>query len=229
MKIPPLIHSILLSITLFGALASCVSTKNIAISPADRAALNGKTLAVPNHKMPGWGVIKPETAVAAGLGGAIGGAIAGGVAESQGNKEIAKHNIKDPAIIVAEALENQLLGNAGAKRAPGRKVLIEKYDAKEVAALIPDADYILDVRTTGWMGIYYPMTVSKYRVINNLQMRLIERKTGRVMAQGFSAYQSNDKQNAPNFDGIYSNGAAFLKQEIKKSTDQATGIFKSQL
>lgn len=229
MKHPLLIHSILLSITFSGALTSCVSTKNIAISSADRTALSGKTLAVPAHKMPGWGVLKPEAMALAGLGGAVGGAIAGGVAENQGNKEIVKHDIKDPAIIVAEALESQLMKNAGAKRASGGKILIDKYDAKEVAALIPNADYILDVRTTGWMGIYYPMTVSKYRVMHNLQMRLIEQKTGRVMAQGFSAYQSNDKQNAPNFDGIYSKRAAFLKQELKKSSDQATGIFKSQI
>lgn len=229
MKFPPLIHSILLGITLSGALTSCVSTKNIAISSADRAALSGKTVAVPNHKMPGWGVLKPETAVAAGLGGAIGGAIAGGVAEQQGNKEIKKHNIKDPAEKVAEVLESQLVQQAGAKRISGSWPFVDKYDAKEVAGLVPGADYILDVRTTGWMGIYYPMTLTKYRVMHNLQMRLIEQKTGRVMAQGFSAYQTNDKRNAPNFDGIYSDGAAFLKQELKKSTDQATGIFKSQL
>jgi hypothetical protein len=229
MKFPPLLRPVLIGLSLVGILSSCVSTKNIAISTSDRAALKGKTVAVPNHKMPGWGVLKPETAVAAGLGGAIGGAIAGGVAEQQGNKEIKKHNIKDPAEKVAEVLESQLVQQAGAKRITGSRPFVDKNDAKEVAGLVPGADYILDVRSMGWMGIYYPMTLTKYRVIHNMQMRLIEQKTGRVVAQGFSAYQSDDKANAPNFDGIYANGAAFLKQELKSSSDRATVLFKSQL
>lgn len=208
---------------------SCVSTKNVAISPTDRAALSGKTVAVPNHEMPAWSVMKPETAAAAGLGGAIGGAIAGGIAASQGKIEIEKHQIKDPAEKVAEILENQLIQQTGAIRAKGGRPTVDQLDAEEVAKQIPNADYILDVRTLGWMGIYYPMTLSRYRVLHNMHMRLIEGKTGRVVAQGFSAYQSNDKENAPDFDGIYSNGAQFLKQELKKSSDQATDLFKKQL
>lgn len=167
--------------------------------------------------------------LAASLTGGIGGAIAGGVAESQGNKEIKKHGIKDPAEKIAETLEAKLIKDAGGKRFSNDKTYSTKNDPKDVAALAPNADYILDVRTLGWMGAYYPMTLTKYYVIHNAQMRLIEQKTGRVIAQGFSNYQGKDKNNAPDFDGIYSNGAAFLKQELKKSSDQATGIFKSQL
>lgn len=220
---------ILLGLSIIGLLPSCVSTKNVAISSADRTALRGKTVAVPNHNMPGWGVIKPEAAVAAGLGGAIGGAIAGSIAESEGRKEIEKHKIQDPAVNVGEILETHLTRQYGVKRMSGGRPLVDKHDAKEVAGQVPGADYILDVRTLGWMGIYYPMTFTKYRVMHNMQMRLIEQKTGLVVAQGFSAYQGDDKANAPDFDGIYSNGAAFLKQELRKSSDKAAGIFKSQL
>jgi hypothetical protein len=222
-------HSIPLVLLLIGLLPSCVSTKNIPISSSDRASIKGKSIAVTSHPMPDWGIIKPESILAASLTGGIGGAIAGNVAEKQGNIEIAKHGIKDPAEKIAETLESELVKNTGANRYSKDKIRSDKSDAKDVAALIPNADYILDIRTTGWMGMYYPMTVSKYRIIHSTQMRLIEQKTGRVIAQGFSAYQSDDKNNAPDFDGIYSNGAAFLKQELKKSSNQATGIFKSQL
>ncbi|MES2982619.1 MAG: hypothetical protein V4727_09925 [Verrucomicrobiota bacterium] len=222
-------YSLPLALLLIGLLPSCVSTKNIPLSSTDRATIHGKSVAVTSHPMPSWGVIKPETMVVSSLTGGIGGAIAGSVAENQGNKEIKKHGIKDPAEKIADTLEAQLIKDAGAKRFSKEKIYSDKNDSKEVAALIPNADYILDVRTTGWMGMYYPMTFSKYKVLHNLQMRLIEQKTGKVIAQGFSAYQGDDKDNAPNFDGIYSNGASFLKQELKKSSDKATGIFKSQL
>lgn len=225
MKLPSILPLLLLA----GFLPSCVSTKNIALSSSDRSAINGKKLVVTSHPMPSWGVIKPETMIAASLTGGIGGAIAGSVAENQGNKEIKKHDIPDPAVKIATVLESHLISSAGAKSDPKKRIYTDKYKPEDITALAPDADYIFDVRTLGWMGMYYPMTVSKYRVIHNVHMRLIERKSGKVVAQGFSNYQSDDKHNAPNFDGIYSNGAAFLKQELKKSSDQATGIFKSQL
>ncbi len=191
--------------------------------------MRGKTLVVPKHTLRGWGVFKPETAVAAGLGGAIGGAIAGSIAEQQGIKELNKHGIKDPAEGVAKSLEDMLVKKSGVKRLQGAPMIVDDHDPKKIAGKFPTADYILEVRSIAWMGMYYPMTLTKYRVMHTMRMRLIERSTGRVIAQGFSAYQTDDKENAPDFDGIYADGARFLRQEFKKSSDQAVGMFSDQL
>ena len=210
-------------------LPSCVSNKNVAISSKDKAMLVGKSVAVSQRKMPGWGVMKPETAVAAGLGGLIGGAIAGSVAESQGKVQLERHEIKDPAVGISESLMGVLKKNYGIKRLPSSGVVTNEIDTKKIATAYPNSDYILDAFTVGWLGVYYPMTLTKYRVIHSSKMRLIETKSGRVVAEGFHLYQTDDKKNAPNYDGIYSNGAAFLKRELKASSDRATHVFKEQL
>ncbi|MFM2197160.1 MAG: hypothetical protein RLZZ505_592 [Verrucomicrobiota bacterium] len=210
-------------------LASCVSTKNAAISSEDKAMLSGKTVAVAQRKMPGWGVMKPEAVGVASLGGAIGGAIAGSVAESQGKVQLERHGIKDPAVGISENLMGVLGKKYGIKRAPSNGAVTTDLNPSKVAALYPNSDYVLDTFTTGWMGMYYPMTLTKYRVIYGSKMRLIETKSGRIVAEGFYNYQSDDKANAPNFEGIYSNGAAFLKRELKTCSDGATHVFKQQL
>jgi hypothetical protein len=56
-------------------------------------------------------------------------------------------------------------------------------------------------------------------------MQLMETSTGRVVAEGFSLHQDKDREHAPDYDGIYSNGAAYLKTETKKGTDAAISNF----
>jgi hypothetical protein len=214
---------------LIGALlTSCISTKNIPISSGDRAAMRGKTVIPTKRDMPAFGVLKPEAMAAAALGGAIGGAIAGGMAESQGKAQVAKHHLPIPEETISTQVMKNLVAKTGASplSAPSSKVADDKPAA--IAAQYQPADYVLDIRTTGWMGTYYPFTFSKYFIVYGAQMRLIETKSGRIVAQGFGSYQGKDKANAPDFTGIYANNAAFLRAETRKGTDAAIQTFTAQ-
>ena len=209
-------------------LTSCVSTKNVPLSADDRAAMRGKTVVPTRRDMPGFGVMKPETMVMASLGGAIGGAIAGGIADAQGKAQVAKHRLPIPDETISTQVMKNLVAKTGARPLPipASKVADEKPAA--IAAQYQPADYVLDIRTTGWMGMYYPMTFTKYFITYAAQMRLIETKSGRIVAQGFGSYQGKDKEKAPNFSGIYANDAAFLRAETRKGTDIAIHTFTSQ-
>ncbi len=186
-------------------------------------------MAVSKRKMPGWWVMKPEAAMAAGLGGVIGGGIAGGIAERQGKEQLDRHNIKDPAVRISDNLMEYLKASYNIKAASSPGAMSKDIDPKKVVAAHPGAAYVLDTFTSGWVGIYYPLTFTKYRVVYTAKMRLIETSSGRIVAEGFHSYQSDDKANAPNYDGIYSNGASFLKRELKTASDGAIAIFKKQL
>lgn len=187
--------------------------------------MRGKTVVASKRDMPSFGVLTPGKMAAAGLGGALGGAIAGGMAASEGKKLLARHQVPDPEDAVARPLLKTVAARTGAKALPEPAVKVSGSDAKKIAAAYPQADYVLDVRTTGWTGGYYPFALTKYFIAHGTKMRLIERSSGRVVAEGFHHYQGEDKDNAPDYDGIFANGAAFLKSETKKSTDGAVGAF----
>ena len=208
-------------------LTSCVSTKNVPLAAGDRAAMRGKTLVASRRNMPAFGVIKPESMALAGLGGAIGGAIAGGIAESQGKEQVVMHHLPIPEETITTPVQKNLVTKTGARSLPVPSSWVADDNAQSIAAQYRPADYVLDIRTTGWMGGDYPFTVSKYFIAYSAKMRLIEVASGRVIAEGFQSYQSNDKAHAPNFAGIYANDAAFLRAETKKGTDAAIRNFSS--
>ena len=213
-------------VILAGISTSCVSTKNVALSAADRATMRGKTLTVTTREKPHHWVMKQSASVAA-LAGPVGGAIAGTIAEKEGAAQIAKHQIANPNDTINSAVQKDLVAKTGLKPVASQG-LTKSLGPKEVAAENPRADYVLDCFTTSWTGLNYPFSIGKYFIIFGAKMQLVETSTGRVVAEGFASYQGQDRDNAPDYDGIYSNGAAFLKAQTKIGTDTAIGNFKSQ-
>jgi hypothetical protein len=207
--------------------SSCVSTKNIKLSSSDRSAMNGKTFVVTSREMPKHAVIKQSAMAAGSLGGAIGGAIVGAVAEEEGKDQIEKHRIEDPNLKLTQATAKTLMQKTGAKQITNRSKT-SALDPQKVASQNPGADYVLDCFTTSWTGLYYPFSIGKYFLTYGAKMQLVETASGRVVAEGFHVYQGKDKANAPDYDGIYSNGAAFLKSETNKGVDGAIAKFADQ-
>ena len=220
-----------IALALFVALLlpSCVSTKDVPLSASDRSALRGKTVTSTKRGMPSFGVMTPGAAVTAGLTGAIGGAIVGSIAEANGRAQVLKHQLPIPEETITKEVMKDLVSRCGAKALPSPAGTVTSEKPEAIAAQYRPADYVLDVRTIGWGGCYYPLTFTKTFISYTAKMRLIETKTGRVIAEGYQLYHGTDKEHAPNYDGIYANGAAFLRQETKKGTDAATAKFRAQL
>ncbi len=201
--------------------------KNAAISPQDREAMRGKKLAVNEREASGLAVMTPGKMMAMGAGGAIGGAIAGGMAAADGARAVDEHDVEDPSRQVVKVLSTSLAASTGSQKMPSKGTGLLTLDAGKLAKHHESADYVLDVAAIGWTVIYYPMTLTKYRVVCTHRMQLVETATGRVVAQGTHRYQTEDKANAPNYDGVFADGAAFLKRETKKASDGATAHFST--
>lgn len=214
-------------IAITGISTSCVSTKNAGLSAADRAAMRGKTVTVTSREKPHHWVMKQSAVMVAALGGAIGGGIVGSIAEKEGAEQVAKHQIANPNNTMTSAVQKNLVAKTGLKLVPSRGIT-KAFDPKEVAKENPHTDYVLDCFTTAWMGNYYPLRMGKYFITFGAKMQLVETSTGRVVAEGFSVYQGKDSDHASDYDGIYSNGAAFLKAETKTGTDGAIDKFTQQ-
>lgn len=215
------------AILIAGLSPSCVSTKDVKISSADRTAMRGKTFTVTTREKPVHWVVKQSAMAAASLTGAIGGGVAGAIAVKEGKAQTEKHHIENPNDRISLEVAKTLVAKTGARQVPSRATTTS-LDPKKVAAENANADYVLDCFTTAWIGNYYPLSIGKYYIVFAAKMQLVETASGRVVAERFSSYQGKDKANAPDYDGIYSNGAAFLKSETKKGTDAAIRNFSGQ-
>jgi hypothetical protein len=204
--------------------SSCVNNKTLALSSTDRVVMKGKTVAVIQRGMPEYGVIKPSAVLTASLTGPIGAVFLEDKLAKEGALELYKHHVVNPDETVSGAVTKSLVSKVGVKSVPGSRNK-HSLDPKVIASENRHADYALDCCTLGWMGSYYPLRLHSYWISYTAKMQLIETSTGRVVASGYSHYQGNDPKNAPNYDGIYSNDAAFLKAETKKGADQAIGEF----
>lgn len=208
-------------------LSSCVSTKNVKLTMEQKAGLRGKKVVVTQRAMPEHAVLKQSAMAGAMLAGPLGGAIAGSMAANEGATQIKRHNISDPTHAVKNATANDLKKKTGCLITQANNTT-NGLDVKKTIQENSSSDYILDVMTTTWMGMYYPMSFGKYFLTYGSKMNLIETKTGKIVAEGFYIYQGNDRDKAPDYDGIYTNGAAFLKAETKKGTGGAIYQFTSQ-
>lgn len=216
------------AVLLATALLPSCAPKSVALSSQERAAMRGKTVVISKREMPGFSVMTPGKAATAGMTGLIGGAIVGAVAANEGREALQRHRLPAPETSVAQGLAKPLESRTGARVVPANTT-IRDSGAKALSNAYPQADYVLDVCTTAWMGSYYPMTLTKYFIMHGTQMRLVERASGRVVAEGSHFYKGEDKDHAPDYDGIFANDAAFLKAETKKSTDGATSKFSGLL
>ncbi len=138
---------------------------------------------------------------------------------------VAANHLEIPDDTISRQVMKSVVAKTGARPLPKPAQTVTSEKPEALVAQYRPADYVLDVRTTGWMSSYYPMTLSKYFVVYGAQMRLIDAKTNKVIAQGFQSYQGTDKEHAPDYDGIYSNNAQFLRAETKKGTDAAVATF----
>jgi len=85
--------------------------------------------------------------------------------------------------------------------------------------IYPGADLILDVKTINWMYNYYPTQWGKYHVNYAVRLRLLNGRTGDLIAQQLCKTDPTDPANPPSLDGLRADHAALLKQLLHKAAD----------
>lgn len=204
-------------------LTSCV-TKEVPL--ADGSALKGKTVVRTTRDSPGLVAMTPGKA-AVGAFGAIGGAIAHASMVSAGNEIIIKNGVQDPAKGISKDLTEGVSKRYGMKSAGEKFVAASKPE--EIAKACLGADYALDVRTTQWGFAYFPGLLRTYRVIYGSDLRLIDCRSGKVVASGAFLRDPQEEEHCYSHDAIVENGAANLKKELKIAEQSAKSHFKGSI
>ncbi|MDR0183761.1 hypothetical protein [Lysobacter arvi] len=177
--------------------------KAIPLTAADAAALRDKTVALTVHERPSFSAMTAGKA-SFGLFGA-------GAMISAGNKLVDENGIADPAITIREQLAAALNAAYGAKVQAPDTTPTKATKPKELAALHPQSDYVLDVRSGGWMYAYYPTDWNSYWVGYSAQVQLIDTRTARQVSNLACNANTNKHANPPSRDALHADGAKLLK------------------
>lgn len=187
-------------------LAASASAKDkvIALSEQDAAAVRGKTVAVTLHNRPSFS--------AGTAGKASFGLFGAGAMITAGNKLVDENGVEDPAILLRAQIAALLRDNYGANVLDVDATATEAKKPKDIAAIHPQADYVLDVRSGGWMFFYYPTDWNNYWVGYSVQSQLIDAKTARQVSN--MACNANTQQSPirPSRDQLIGDGAQLLKE-----------------
>lgn len=187
------------------AAATSVAAKDkmIPLADADAAALNGKTVALTVHERPSFSAMTAGKA-SFGLFGAA-------AMISAGNKLVDENKVQDPAGIVRDHLAAALRTAHAVSLLEPDATPTKATKPKELAALHPEADYVLDVRSGGWMYAYFPSKWGTYWVGYSVQAQLVDTKTGRQISNAACNANTRENPKPPSLDQLHANEAQLLK------------------
>lgn len=193
----------LLAAALLAAGPAQAKDKLIKLAPADAALLKDKTIALTVHERPSF--------IAMTAGKASFGLIGLGAMISAGNKIVDENRVPDPAALVRRELGDALAKAYDARLAPVDTTPTKAEKAKDLAALHPDADYVLDVRSGGWNFAYYPTSWGTYWVGYSAQVQLVDAKTGRQVSNAACNTNTHDNPHPASREALLADDARLLK------------------
>lgn len=200
------------------ALTGCVSVQQKSMSHDSAAALQGKTIVVDAYETPAFTAMTP--------GKAAFGLIGAGLMLSEGHKFIHDNQIADPAVAIGNGLAQRLAAQYAVVVKPtssAKPITTDAIDA--IVTSYPDSDLVMDARTINWAYAYFPDHWGTYRLIYTAKIRLIDAHTKTVLAEGLCKQIPSYSTDAPDFDTLTGNGAAWAKAKLSSYADSCVNDF----
>lgn len=207
------------SIFLLLFLLSCnahAKDKPLPLTPDKAVALSGKTVAVTRHAKPDF------TAMTAGK--AAFGLFGAAAMISAGNKLVVDNEIADPADLIEEQLAPAFAKQWGLQLVPAPQRLVGGTKAKDVVAAQAGVDYVLDIRSGGWMYAYYPTDWDTYWVAYSMQIQLIDVASKAVVSNLACNSSTHKHPNSPSREAMLADRAALLKDILVSMGWQCTHL-----
>lgn len=194
-------------VTSFPSHADYLKVKASALSQQDAASLRGKTVAVVLHER--------ESFVATTAGKAMFAMLGAAAMIKEGNDFVEKYQIPDPTLLIRDQLANTLRDQLGANVLPADTTVAASDNPSALAKAHPDSNYILSVRHRGSNYSYYPGKWDGYWVGNNVNVQLIETKSGRVLTKGYCYAATHKNPVRPSLLQLHENDAQLTKKILE--------------
>ena len=202
------------------SLGGCANVKAVQAPTEAVSGLQGTPLTVVTHAKPSFVAMTPGKG-ALGMIGAF-------AAIGDGNKMVETYQLPDPALGVAAKMKPVLMDKfsfSGSKAVADEQ---EKITSDSALATAADKNgVVLDVVTIGWGFSYFPLSWSHYNINMNATARLIDARSGKVIAQSSCAppkeQQKNepaaDSDKAPTYDEMTADNGALIKSTLAANED----------
>lgn len=197
------------------SLSACTSVKHMPLTVDASTRLQDSSVVTTQYEKPDFSAFT--------AGKAAFGVFGAAAMISEGNSIINENNIEDPAIAIAQGLADKLTTVRSANVLTSGQ--ISKNDnINELLKVNAGADYLLDVKTLGWMFNYYPTDWAHYRVNYSARLRLIDAASKKVIAESMCQSVQGDDQNPPSKEQLLNNKAALLKDYLAKAADSCVAV-----
>jgi hypothetical protein len=208
------------------AMASCASTNLQPLNGTALRATHPRTIVTtrlaPPDFVPGGG----------GAGAVVAFGLIGVIAEAsihaQGVALVARDGIEDPATSIRSELAGVLARKYGLQEVSGENIPAKGIRQTQLAVAMQDADLVLDVRTTDW-GLKRSGRAGGYDVTYAGRMKLVDSRTGTVIAQGPCQSPPVDPELAPSYETILANGGTVLKAMLASAAESCVDEFRSRI
>jgi predicted small secreted protein len=197
-------------------LSGCATVSHAPLSAESSARLGGKSLVETRYEKPNFTAFTP--------GRAAFGLIGAAAMVSEGNEIVNANNIPDPAQRIATGLSERLSKARSMVTVPNQGRVAANDEVQTLVSTYPEAGYLLDIKTLGWMFNYYPSQWSRYKVTYTARMRLIDASTKDVVAETACNTVQGDDSNPPTKDQLLENGAALLKRYLEQAADACVDV-----
>lgn len=152
---------------------------------------------------------------------------------SEGARIQKEENISDPSWKLSEIVSNYLKSTYGMKPVGDGKFYVGsdssamRPDASNILGFYKEGNYVLDVKGSNWSMLY---NFDGYSILYQGYGRLIERNTGKTIAQSVCVYNSkNGEKDHPSYDELMANHAALLKDYLNRVSEGCAKVYIEML
>jgi len=209
-------------------LSGCVSTKTVPIASTTMSSMSNQTISYTDWPTPAFSATTSGGVAVGALFGAVGGAAMAIRAINEGNALVKVNQITDPADSIALSLTNSLATSASATVVG--PVVAAGAKPADIAAAAPGAHYVVDVRTIGWGTMYYLADLSRYGIIYQARMQVIDTTTKAVVAEAYCIQRpvKGQASTAPTYNELVADGAAKLKAMLAQASENCAAQFRTE-
>lgn len=219
-------NRLLLIVLICVFMSACVNTQNVAIDTAKTNSFQSKSITKTNREKSDFVALTPGKAISA-AAGIVGAVVGNEVMLSHGNTIVKNSNIDDPSSYISTILLDDFTKANQAQLIPNNNASLEVESIEEIAALFPDVDYVLDIRTLNWGFSYYAnIGKQRYHAYYIAKLRLIETKLGAMIAEGFCRYNPKKTPDSPSYDQLLADRAFLIKSELRVAANKCIDEFR---